>query len=439
MPEKLFLTGSEELQRTWQVYGLSDFYRQLAIKEGTTQLSDAILNGYERRLNKVQKVIDEYTASGWYKQETLEEVPKLHSSSVNLDDKDSLDSDEEIKKLFSDPKITAKDIVLTPYLNEPVPRNQVFSRMIDKLNSDQIGFDAYLSTPLFIKRLTQISDELITQPNQQQYLRSKLREVNQQLPGAVYLPFVSCSMRNFAILHIVADESRIFRTKERAPVMLCFEVYRPIELSLESKPAIIDINKRDPILIVQADSIEFDPTKKREHSRSTVVRQTTEETFYPFESMDSQKLKEAITTSKDLKASGRSTKKTKEEVKQLKDDNERFSKVRRMTNKDQQRQEFEQMADNKASKAIQINYFNNTSTALRNTQQNERAPSISKQLSKLELNENYFLTSQRIKTQQLAGVVQEETKQGTADDKSVYYSYRDNYMTYRSNSNPDIE
>ena len=35
MPEKLFLTGSEELQRTWQVYGLSDFYRQLAIKEGT--------------------------------------------------------------------------------------------------------------------------------------------------------------------------------------------------------------------------------------------------------------------------------------------------------------------------------------------------------------------------------------------------------------------
>ncbi len=41
--------------------------------------------------------------NGWYKQETLEEVPKLHSSSVNLDDKDSLDSDEEVKKLFSDP------------------------------------------------------------------------------------------------------------------------------------------------------------------------------------------------------------------------------------------------------------------------------------------------------------------------------------------------
>lgn len=129
------------------------------------------------------------------------------------------------------------------------------------------------------------------------------------------MPFVSCSMRNFAILHIVADESRIFRTKERAPVMLCFEVYRPIELSLEKKPAIVDINKRDPILIVQAEKIEFDSASKREHARSTVIRETREESFYPFESMDSEKLKEAITTSKDLKGSGRSTKKTKEEVK----------------------------------------------------------------------------------------------------------------------------
>jgi hypothetical protein len=81
--------------------------------------------------------------------------------------------------------------------------------------------------------------------------------------------------------------------------------------------------------------------------------------------MESEQLKEAIMTSKNLKQSGRSSKRTKEEVKQLRDDNERFSKVRRMTNKDQQRQEFEQMADNKASKAIQITYFNNTSTALR--------------------------------------------------------------------------
>lgn len=67
------------------------------------------------------------------------------------------------------------------------------------------------------------------------------------MPGAVYLPFVSCSMRNFAILHIVAEESRIFKTKERAPVMLCFEVYRPIELSLEKKPGFTEVSKNDQL------------------------------------------------------------------------------------------------------------------------------------------------------------------------------------------------
>ena len=47
-----------------------------------------------------------------------------------------------------------------------------------------------------------------------------------------------------------------------------------------------------------------------------------------------------------------STKKMKDEIKEFKEETARFSKVRRMTNKDQQRYEFEQMADRKASKAI---------------------------------------------------------------------------------------
>lgn len=49
-------------------------------------------------------------------------------------------------------------------------------------------------------------------------------------------------MRNYAVLHIVADESRIFKTKERAPVMLTLEVYRPIELTLLKKPTFLEIS-----------------------------------------------------------------------------------------------------------------------------------------------------------------------------------------------------
>ena len=50
---------------------------------------------------------------------------------------------------------------------------------------------------------------------------------------------MSDSARNYAVLHIVIDESRIFKTKERAPVMLTMEVFRPIELSLHKRPKMI--------------------------------------------------------------------------------------------------------------------------------------------------------------------------------------------------------
>jgi hypothetical protein len=49
-------------------------------------------------------------------------------------------------------------------------------------------------------------------------------------------------MRSYAVLHIVAEESRIFKTKERVPIMLTMEVFRPIELTLLSKPAFVGLD-----------------------------------------------------------------------------------------------------------------------------------------------------------------------------------------------------
>ncbi len=54
-----------------------------------------------------------------------------------------------------------------------------------------IALKAYLSTPKFVKTLTDISEELITVANRTEYLREELKKVNLKLPGSVYLPFVS--------------------------------------------------------------------------------------------------------------------------------------------------------------------------------------------------------------------------------------------------------
>ena len=64
----------------------------------------------------------------------------------------------------------------------------------------------------------------------------ELKKLNHKLPAAVYIPFVNDSVRNYAILHIVADEAKIFQTKERAPVLIHLEAFRPEEMMLTLSP-----------------------------------------------------------------------------------------------------------------------------------------------------------------------------------------------------------
>jgi hypothetical protein len=84
--------------------------------------------------------------------------------------------------------------------------------------------------------LTDISLALITQPDRQAYLKEELSKINRRLPASVYIPFVNSTIRNYTILHIVIAEAKVFQTKERAPLLLCIEAFRPeaeLQISLE--------------------------------------------------------------------------------------------------------------------------------------------------------------------------------------------------------------
>jgi hypothetical protein len=72
-------------------------------------------------------------------------------------------------------------------------------------------------------------------------LKNEVRKINKHLPAAVYLPFVTSSIRNYAILSIRTDEARIFKTKERAPLLLILEAYRPSEIFLASVPEPVSV------------------------------------------------------------------------------------------------------------------------------------------------------------------------------------------------------
>lgn len=93
----------------------------------------------------------------------------------------------------------------------------------------------YMSTPFFIFSLTTLSSIILNSPNKEESLFNGLQKINMHLPANVYIPFVSASMRNYAILHIKVIESKIFETKSRAPYLICVEVFRPEEADFIQK------------------------------------------------------------------------------------------------------------------------------------------------------------------------------------------------------------
>jgi len=163
----------------------------------------------------------------------------------------------KLQKSFQESKITARDIILPPFADEPdiekavINRHNTIKQMLDNDNNEttttgpdhhqqraaqdsihvgitpeittgnlttmtdkeqsmtiiqqQIGastadslgklastiYDSYLSTPNFINRLCEISDNLIGLENKHDYLMEQLAVVNKQLPAAVYIPFVN--------------------------------------------------------------------------------------------------------------------------------------------------------------------------------------------------------------------------------------------------------
>lgn len=97
-----------------------------------------------------------------------------------------------------------------------------------------------MATPRFIKCLTDVSQKLgmmkdVPKIEKTNILKKELNRINAHLPASVYIPFVQNSTRNYCVLHIPPDEVRVFQTKERAPILLSIEVFRPDEMAIVLK------------------------------------------------------------------------------------------------------------------------------------------------------------------------------------------------------------
>lgn len=95
--------------------------------------------------------------------------------------------------------------------------------------------NGYLSTPFFVFSLTNLCNTILKSENREEALFDGLQKINLHLPAKVYVPFVNGSMRNYVVLHLRVMEAKVFVTKERAPYMVCLEVFRPEENKFKDK------------------------------------------------------------------------------------------------------------------------------------------------------------------------------------------------------------
>ncbi|EGR29036.1 phosphatidylinositol 4-kinase, putative [Ichthyophthirius multifiliis] len=120
-----------------------------------------------------------------------------------------------------------KDIDLKNY------QQQINSNNINDQNSIldfQSDVDGFASTINFLNDLISISQNLKYSIDKVTDLKNQLRKINEQLPSAVYIPFFSNSIRNYVVLNINVEESKVFSTKERTPFYLCLEIFRYEEI-----------------------------------------------------------------------------------------------------------------------------------------------------------------------------------------------------------------
>lgn len=136
----------------------------------------------------------------------------------------------------------AQDIVLQQFVYTPDYKDHFVEQAQQQDIPDEMRqrLNSFQSTPRFIKCLTSISHKLgmmkeATKSEKLHILRLELQNINQHLPASVYIPFVQNSTRNYCVLHIPPEEARVFQTKERAPIMLAIEVFRPDEMAINLK------------------------------------------------------------------------------------------------------------------------------------------------------------------------------------------------------------
>ena len=217
--------------------------------------------------------------------------------------------ENEKKENKEKPQITANNIFInnysfyteTPVDFAPIEEDNLISEYViinksedDIFNDneiDDVNLLSFHSVISFFDDLCKIGRDLKGKDSSQfkEIIINEITKINKKLPANVYLPFLSNNTRNYIIVHIPVTELKIFKTKERVPFMLVFEMIRLDEIvyqigkdnlstfNLNSINDIIAYNEEDSNLIKDnsfrvKDSIEENDNNDFQKTKSTGIK-----------------------------------------------------------------------------------------------------------------------------------------------------------------------
>lgn len=99
-------------------------------------------------------------------------------------------------------------------------------------NSSDINTRSFSSTMNLFDELTELCEKIcLIKDDPLPLLIKEINKLNNYLPSNCYIPFLNESIRNYVICHMPISQLKIFRTKNRAPFMIQFELIRLDEIT----------------------------------------------------------------------------------------------------------------------------------------------------------------------------------------------------------------
>ena len=310
----LFVAGSKNYIDYLNNKNFLLFYKKkLELIDKNSFFSQREINYYNNIMNG-KKIINSYSeymckkALGNTKQSnTINNTNNINA--INIIESDKKENEEK-------PQITSKNFFINNYsfyTQNPVDYAPTEDNLEDYIiinknedipdsnGIDDVNLLSFHSVISFFDDLCKIGRDLKGKDSSEfkEIIIKEITKINKNLPANVYLPFLSDNTRNYIIVHIPVTELKIFKTKERVPFMLVFEMIRLDEIlyqiqkensisifSLDTNTNILDEEDEDKIKIkdnkyivdnIIEDDLDNNRNDKQRNSISTFKKIPSEE------------------------------------------------------------------------------------------------------------------------------------------------------------------